>query len=260
MKLACCTWALAGPEETILDQLVAIGFQWIDIRSVDFTDVASHAQIAARNLQISCVGLSFALPAGVSLDSADEAARAVAVQVATGGLTHAARVGARAAYVIPGLDDSPQALDRYAQSLTTLADYAAKHAIKLCVEHFPGRALPTIDRTLHYLRRIDHPNLYLLFDIGHAQMSQEEPVAALQAAGQRLGYVHLDDNDGQRDLHWALLDGVLTRTVLHNTISALQDLNYTGGVSLELSPQLPNPRDALHRSWRLLEEVYRAKS
>jgi len=112
-----------------------------------------------------------------------------------------------------------------------------------------------VTSTLVYLRGINHPNLYLLFDIGHAQITKEEPVAALHAAGDRLGYVHLDDNDGQRDLHWALLDGVLTRPVLRDTLAALDELHYTGGVSLELSSQLPDPHAAIQRSWQILTEV-----
>lgn len=255
MKFACCTWALAGPEPTILNQLAQLGLAWIDIRAIDFTADTSRELIAVHGLQLSCVGLSFALPPGVSLDSADRAVQAQAIVAATNGLRHAAHLGADTTYIIPGLDASTSALGRYADAITTLADEAAPLGIKLCIEHFPGRALPTIAATLAYLRAIRHPNLYLLFDIGHAQMSKEEPVAALHAAGDRLGYVHLDDNDGQGDLHWALLDGVLTHTALCNVLATLKELKYTSGVSLELSPQLPNPLDALQRSWQILAKI-----
>lgn len=255
MKFACCTWALAGPEETTLDQLTQLGFSWIDVRAIDFTADTSHARIAAHGLQLSCVGLTFALPPGTSLDSADRAVRADAIAGAANGLQHAARLGADTTYLIPGLDASPRGLARYADAVMTLAAQAATLGIKLCLEHFPGRALPTIAATLDFLQMMHHPNLYLLFDIGHAQISKEEPVAALHAAGDRLGYVHLDDNDGQSDLHWALLDGVLTRTVLRDTLTALDNLPYSGGVSLELSPQLPDPHAALQRSWQILSEI-----
>lgn len=255
MKFACCTWALAGADVTILDRLAQLGFAWIDVRAIDFTADTSRDLIAAHGLQLSCVGLSFALPPGVTLDSADRAVRTQAMAAASIGLRHAAHLGADTTYIIPGLDASAPAIARYADAITTLADEAATLGIKLCIEHFPGRALPTIAGTLAYLREINHPNLYLLFDIGHAQMSKEEPVAALHAAGDRLGYVHLDDNDGQGDLHWALLDGVLTRTVLRDTLTTLDELQYTGGVSLELSPQLPDPYAAIQRSWQILREI-----
>lgn len=255
MKFACCTWALAGPAEIILTQLAQLGFAWIDVRAIDFTADTSRDLIAAHGLRLSCVGLSFALPPGVTLDSADRTVRAQAIAAASTGLRHAAHLGADTTYIIPGLDASAPALARCTDTLTTLADEAATLGLKLCIEHFPGRALPTVTSTLAYLRSINHPNLYLLFDIGHAQMSKEEPVAALHAAEDRLGYVHLDDNDGQGDLHWALLDGVLTRTVLRDTLAALNQLQYTGGVSLELSPQLPTPYAAIQRSWQILTEI-----
>ena len=103
-------------------------------------------------------------------------------------------------------------------------------------EHFPGTALPTIADTLAFLRNVAHPNLYLLLDIGHAQMSNEDVPTAVADAGALLGYVHLDDNDGEGDLHWALLDGVLTKESLRQTFSALDAHGYEGGISLELNP------------------------
>ena len=68
------------------------------------------------------------------------------------------------------------------------------------------------------------------------------------AAADRLAYVHLDDNDGESDLHWSLQDGVLTAEVLAATLAALGSSPYTGPVSLELNPQLPDPLAALKKS------------
>jgi sugar phosphate isomerase/epimerase len=129
-----------------------------------------------------------------------------------------------------------------------LADRADELGIKLCVEHFPGTALPTVATTLGLLRAISHPNLYLLFDIGHAQISKEDPAAAIQAAGAQLGYVHLDDNDGVGDLHLGLTDGVLTEGVLQAALAALVNIGYGGEVSLELNPELEDPLTALKKS------------
>ena len=88
----------------------------------------------------------------------------------------------------------------------------------------------------------------LLFDIGHAQMANENPADMIALAGDRLAYVHLDDNDGENDLHLSLCDGVLTEDVLQSTFTALHSANYTGNMSLELKPDIPEPLDALKRS------------
>ena len=146
-------------------------------------------------------------------------------------------------------------LGRYSWSLALAADRASAMGLKLCIEHFPGRALPTVAATLDFLKGIGHPNLYLLFDIGHAQMSGEDAGEAIRSAGPRLGYVHLDDNDGVGDLHLSLTDGVLTEAGLQTAFEALGEAGYDRSVSLELSPKLPDPMEALKRSREIVRKV-----
>ena len=151
-------------------------------------------------------------------------------------------------------------LQRYRRSIAQLADEAAEFGIKLAIEHFPGMALPTAGDTLAFIHRIDHDNLYLLYDSGHIQISGEDPETVIKRAGDRLGYVHFDDNDGVSDLHWSLLDGVMTDESLLATLRALKAIGYAGALSLELNPALANPARslsesrevlmrALHRAW-----------
>lgn len=252
MKSACCCWALTGAEEDVLAQLAGIGVQWVDIRPQDFAAKTSRRVMQRLGLSVSCLGLSFGIPQGIAVDSGDKDEANVALHHTLWGLEYAAEMGASTAYIIPGLDSSAEALARYGDMLTTLADRAATLGLALAIEHFPGRALPTIAGTLAYLRALNHPNLYLLLDIGHAQMSKEDIPTAIANAGDRLAYVHFDDNDGVGDLHWALGDGLLTHEALAATYRALRASGYTGAVSLELSPQLPDPLDAIRRSWDLM--------
>src|SRR5437764_383609 len=70
---------------------------------------------------------------------------------------------------------------------------------------------------------------------GHCLISGEDAGAVVRRAGGRLGYVHLDDNDGAGDLHWPLLTGRLTRRDLEGLAAALREVNYCGGVALELN-------------------------
>ena len=255
MHFACCTWALSNDEQTILDQIAAVGFQWIDIQPAAFQEPSSRQHLQTLGLNISCIGLSFGLPEDVTFDSPDSQIVEQAMITAKSILDDSAARGIANAYVIPGLDDSPPALSRYGNVVTELAEYAGQRDVTLSIEHFPGRALPTIATTLDFVRAINHPNLYLLLDIGHAQMSNEDIPSAIDAAGSQLGYVHLDDNDGVDDLHWALLDGVMTADVLRDTFSALRGNGYAGGVSLELNPLLPDPLDAIRRSWAIMGDL-----
>lgn len=252
MYLSCCVWALtASPKEVITD-MGTLGFGWIDIRPDFLESPDIQALTSAHSMRVSSVAASFGGPEDAALDSPEVSARQMGLAHVENVINQCAALGGRVVYLVPGTDDSQPALSRYADSLAIAADEAATHDVRLCIEHFPGTALPTAAATLRYLSAIDHPNLGLLFDIGHIQISGEDPAGVIREAGDRLVYVHLDDNDGQGDLHWALLDGVLTTETLRNTFDALKDIGYTGAVSLELSPQLEEPYVALERSRQIV--------
>ena len=255
MTLSACIWAVSGPEESVLSQIAQLGFQTIDIRPNALQEETSRSKVRDLNLTVTCIAASAGMPEGASLDSLDTNAVEQALTYTKQALDHGASVGVSAAYVVPKNDASDGAMSRYADALVQAADHAQTLGIKLCIEHFPGSCLPTIDATLTYLSHIGHPNLYLLLDIGHAQMSNEDPAEAVRTARSRLGYFHLDDNDGENDLHLSLLDGVLTEDVLSQTFAALQDIHYDGPVSLELKDDLPDPLSALKTSRDIVLKV-----
>ena len=166
------------------------------------------------------------------------------------GIDHAAHIGVDRAYVVPGEVDDDLSINDYGVYYSKLAEYAQSRGVMIGIEHFPRKAFPTIQSTLEFIKEINHPNLYLLFDLGHAQISKEDPVQWLPEAGDRLLYVHLDDNDGINDLHLPLTEGVQTREDLESLFKVLGELNYQGPVSLELHPLLPNHRHGqVKRHW-----------
>ena len=258
MKLSCCAWALPCPSYDIAHQVVGLGFQQVDLRPFTCAGQQARTQLATAGLTVSCVAASYGVHEDLSLESTDAEVVDAALRQLEISFRYAAYLGAAMAYLVPG---SGEVRDhsRYAANFAEAADLAGKYGLKLAVEHFPGRAIPTVAATLAFLDSIDHPNLYILFDLGHAQMSQEDPVAAIESAGSRLGYVHLDDNNGVDDSHLALLDGVMTESSLKRTLQALDPVGYTGPVSLELNPTLPDPVDALRRSKAIIGNLFEIK-
>ena len=252
MKIACCIWALPGMETEMLREARALGFDWIDIQPTHLGALESRLLAQELGLRVSCVGASFGMPAGAALDSEENAKQLAAFDHVAGGIALAGHLGAESAYIVPGKDQTARAMARFSDSLAGLADLAAGYGVKLALEHFPGTALPTASETLEFIRRADHPNLYLLIDSGHLQMTGEDPATAILNAGDRLGYMHFDDNDGISDLHWALLDGVMTEESLDAALQALADIGYEGALSLELNPGLRNPARALQISRDIL--------
>lgn len=259
MRTACCIWALTQSETDMLRQVREIGFDFIDIQPMHQRTMESQLLAQELGLRVSCVGASFGMPAGAALDHSDASKRELAINHVRSAIAHAAEIGAEIAYVIPGSDAQPAALERYRDSVVRLAAAGADLGIKLAVEHFPGMALPTAAETLEFIGQADHENLYLLYDSGHIQMSGEDPANVIANVGESLGYVHFDDNDGISDLHWSLLDGVMTDESLLDTLRALDAVGYQGALSLELSPTLPKPEKALAESHDvLLRAMHRA--
>lgn len=252
MKIACCIWALSQSETDTLRQVRDIGFEFIDIQPAHQQTLESQLLAQELGLRVSCVGACFGMPNGAALDHPDSSQRETAVDHVRSAIAQGCEIGAETAYVIPGTDARPVALERYQDSLLRLAAAAADFEIKLALEHFPGMALPSAAETLEFIRGADHENLYLLYDSGHIQMSGEDPATVISNAGDRLGYVHFDDNDGISDLHWSLLDGLMTDESLMATLRALDAVGYQGALSLELSPALPKPAKALEESRDIL--------
>lgn len=252
MKIACCIWALSLPETELLREVRELGFGWIDIQPGHLRAMESRLLAQELGLHVSCVGASFGMPAGAMLDSEDRAARQASEKHVIDALEHAADIGADTAYLVPSKDPRGDALERYAESLSRLADVAGERGIKLAIEHFPGTALPTAADTLEFIFQTGHANLHLLIDTGHLQMSAEDPETTILNAGDRLAYVHFDDNDGISDLHWSLLDGVMTEESLAAAIAALDGIGYEGALSLELNPKLPKVKRALRNSRDIL--------
>ena len=258
MTISCCTWALGGSEADVLNAIASTGLRHIDHRPFDFKSAESRRLISDLELTPTCMATGFGMPEGAALDAVDSDPRVAAVEHTTRALEYAHETGIRRAYLLPGEHVGGESLNRYGESVAELAGIAAGYGVKLCIEHFPGKALPTVCDTLAYIANLSHDNLYLLLDIGHAQISKEYPAEAVEKAGDRLGYFHLDDNDGRSDLHWALLDGVLSEAILADTLAALVKIRYDGPVSLEMNPGLPDPLAAIADGFRLVRSFYQS--
>ncbi len=255
MILSCCSWALNEPEVVVHQQLHDLGFTAFDIRPSFLRSDEADASREKLGLKACCIALSHEQPEGAKIDSDNADAMKLAIDHVKDGLEHAARRGLRWAYLVPEAPIDEGSVSRYITPYKTIADYGQTLGVKVCIEHFPGTAFPTVLSTLDFINDIGHENLYLLFDIGHAQMSNEDPKEVLVAAGSRLGYVHLDDNDGVGDLHLGLTDGVQTESSLANLFQVLSDIGYEGPVSLEMNSNLPNPLDTIERGRKIVQQI-----
>ena len=236
-------------------QAADLGFTHVEV--VAETDrPASHLEgLADSGVVVVCASLGRGLPEGHTLDAADAQVRRTTLSLVERQISDAARLGATAAYIVPGTQADETSLTYFAESCTLLAAFAAGRMVQLCLEHVPGRTLPTAAATLEFLQCLAHPNLALLLDVGHCLISGENIADVVRRANPRLGHIHLDDNDGVGDLHWPLLTGRLTDRHLRDLFAALQTANYGGALSLELKPGHADPVSALQQSKRVVEQA-----
>jgi len=253
--VAAFATSLPGDFAAVLAEIAAFGFAHVDLVAEVERPAEHREALADSGLLVSCMALGRNLPAGHTLDAADVGVRRATLELLRRQLADAARLGATTAYLVPGFDLAESALTCFAEGCVLLADDAAAYQIRLCVEHIPGRALPTAARTLDWLEQVGHARLGLLLDVGHCLISNEDAAAVVRRAGGRLGYVHLDDNDGAGDLHWPLLTGRLTQQQLADVMVALRAIHYRGALALELNPANPKPSDALREGKALVDRL-----
>ena len=238
-------------------QAANLGFTHVDVVALVDRPAAHLEALAETGALVQCAALGRDLPVGHDLNAREAAPRRAALELVKQQIADAARLGANAAYLVPSFDSSVAALTYFAEVCAVLADYAAQRSVRLCIEHIPGRALPTVAATLAWLESVGHPNLCLLLDMGHCLLSGEDAGAWVRRAGSRLGYVHLDDNDGQGDLHWPLLTGRLRPHDLEKLVQALREIDYRAGLALELNVAHGDATAGLRASKEIAEQALR---
>jgi sugar phosphate isomerase/epimerase len=255
MNLSAMLTSLPLPFDQALRQVRDLSFRYADVVAVSDRPPADLEALADSGLLVWCAAVGRGLPAGQTLDAEDVGLRRAALEEVKRHIADAARLGAGVCYVVPGTDLGRAALERFTEACYLLADYADGRRVRLCVEHVPGRALPTAAATLAWLELVGHDNLLLLLDVGHCLITDEDPAQVAAQAGTRLGYVHLDDNDSVADLHWPLLTGRLTADLLEAVLTVLGVSGYAGGVALELNPDDPDPVRALREGREIVRQM-----
>ncbi len=252
MRVSALTSSLPLDLPAAIDQLAELGFEWIDVPPAAARGRARQ-RLHRKGLRVSCVALESGQPGGLDLAGSDDQLRSRTVKYFRNAIESAHQLGTPVSYLTPPLATDGATRRRWTDSVVQLAEHAGRHSVRLCIEHFPGRLLPSVNSALEFLKEIGHRDLALLLDVGHCLISREDPAQAVTDAGRWLGYVHFDDNDGQEDRHWALLTGQLTEEQISGTIQTLSACRYNSGLCLELNPEIEDPVGSLRRGKAVLE-------
>lgn len=250
LHVAFCLWGL--PEDPAVATAFAAdtGFQSVDVRPG-----YSRLSETERTLPVTCMAVAHLMPDGALLDATSAPARQVAVDHVRAGILEAQGLGIPDVYLAPPATADAAAIAAYRESALSLADEARRAGVRLGIEHFPGRGLPTVRETLDFITACGHDNLYMVLDIGHNQIAGESVAESIQAAGDRLQYVHVNDNDARSDLHLGLLEGVQDEAWVSDALRAVVESPYDGPVSVEVNMALDDPRTSAVSSLAIVRRL-----
>jgi len=133
------------------------------------------------------------------------------------------------------VDDAPteEYWQRLIDGCKSLLELADSRKVKLAFEPEPGMFIDTTAGFDELLMKLDHhPRFQLTLDIGHLHC-QDEPIAeTIKSHGQRLRNDHIEDM--KRGIHDHLMFGQ-GEIEFPPVLQALQEVDYSGGVHVELS-------------------------
>jgi D-psicose/D-tagatose/L-ribulose 3-epimerase len=99
--------------------------------------------------------------------------------------------------VFSGNGPSEDELSRCAEVLRDAADYAASAGIRLSIEivnRFECYLLNTLQQGSDFRRRVGHPNFSYMYDTFHANIEEDDPVAAYTRFASEITYIHISEN------------------------------------------------------------------
>jgi sugar phosphate isomerase/epimerase len=146
-----------------------------------------------------------------------------------------------------------EAFERLCGGLRQVIEYAERRNVLLGFEPEPGMFIDTMTRYEQLLQRIDAPCFKLTLDIGHLYCLGEEPIADyVRRFSPRLVNVHIEDM--KRGVHEHLMFGE-GEIDFPPVLRAFHDLNYTGGIHVELSRHSHMAPEAAWRSYEYLRSL-----
>lgn len=177
-------------------------------------------------------------------------------------LTLAKELGAACITTEPGGPVEPgaswqAALELFVEMIKPVAEHAEKEGVLLLVEPEPGLLIETCEQFLEFMQHIDSPAVGMNYDIGHAYCVGDDAAETIPQVAKYIRHFHLEDIAATR-VHAHLIPGE-GAIDFARALRAIQAMNYTGWVTIELYPYIADPdeaaRLALERVRRILSTL-----
>ena len=148
-----------------------------------------------------------------------------------------------------------QALDALEKNLRPVLEYASERDVWIGFEPEPGMFIDTLASFDRMLQWIDAPNLKLTLDIGHLFCQGEVPIVDyIQRWRDRIVNVHIEDTRAGVHEHLMFGEGQIH---FPPVIESLIDIQYQGGLHVELSRHSHDAAQIAQRSYTFLDSIIR---
>lgn len=156
-------------------------------------------------------------------------------------------------------DEIPEqaAFERLASGLAPVVEYAGRQGVELAFEPEPGMFIDTMDRFEQLQQRLDAPHFRLTLDVGHLHCQGETPIASvIRRWGPHLANVHIEDMRAGVHEHLMFGEGEMDFPPL---LAALREVEYHGGLHVELSRHSHDGVNAARRAFEFLAPLVQPK-
>lgn len=252
MKTCCHTgFYLNYPLKEVLNRLWDLGYDGVEISATSECGTYSPfllnkeriQQVAQKaeelDLQIVSYDCELMPTFGRNIVSPFENIRKTTIEYIKSAIVVAKELKAKFVVINAGMAmydiDKKRAWNWATEGLKECTRYAEKCNIHLALEHLTlleGNVVVTLDDSLSMLKQINSENLVALLDTGHVNVNGESITDYVLKLAERLGHIHINDNDGRADDHLGPGSGTINFDPL---FKALNRVSYEGYLSIEPS-------------------------
>jgi len=196
----------------------------------------------------------------------DAAKRQIRIAHTLGCIELAAEFGAKTLSLQPGGPTIGTAITRtlagkrFAEGLLQVLPLAREKDVILAIEPEPGLFTETAAEYLAFKNEFfrDEPLVKMNCDVGHLFCVGEDPATVILEMPEQIAHVHLEDIGSNR-VHQHLTPG---KGVINfaSIFSALEKINYTGWVTVELYPYETTAAGVAKLAWEHLQNVVARRS
>ncbi len=229
------------PLDQALRRLSSVGCKTVEVAgNREYLARASsiRSSLSRYGLSVATIsaGVPFSQDPSLNLHARERTVREESVEYVRRCVDFASNLEARLVYVCSisksGRDHS-QSIERFTDSLRSCVDYAEKVGVRLAIEPYPTGEIPSAKGAGDLVERVGSTSLGILLDTGHMAIAGEGPRETSKRWKRSIFHIHLNNNDGSRDLHWPPQRGLITDEAFRGMMHELRS-GYSGLFSVEL--------------------------